>query len=82
MTQQQDIVQRKLSILELGEILGTISKACHSLGVTRQFTNDIKGSREEQWAHGEVDAIIPASCSSGIPARGAIQGISLVSINP
>ena len=36
MTQIQYIINRKLNILELGEVLGNISEACRTLGISRQ----------------------------------------------
>lgn len=48
MTQQQYVIQRKLSILELGSKLGNISEACRRMGVSRQHFYDLKSAVEEK----------------------------------
>ncbi len=52
MTQRQYIINRKLSILELGSTLGNISEACRKLGVSRQHYYDIKTTIEEEGLEG------------------------------
>jgi transposase InsO family protein len=52
MTQRQYIINRKLSILELGQTLGNISEACRKLGVSRQHYYDIKTTIEEEGLEG------------------------------
>jgi transposase InsO family protein len=52
MTQKQYIINRKLSILELGKTLGNISEACRKLGVSRQHYYDIKSTIEEEGLEG------------------------------
>lgn len=55
MTQQQYIINRKLNILELGEMLGNISKACSTLGISRQHYYDIKTAIEEEGLEGLLE---------------------------
>jgi len=52
MTQQQYIINRKLSIIDLGKTLGNISDACRKLGVSRQHYYDIKKAIEEEGLDG------------------------------
>lgn len=52
MTQRQYIINRKLSIIELGKTLGNISEACRRLGVSRQHYYDIKTTIEEEGLEG------------------------------
>lgn len=52
MTQKQYIINRKLSIFELGKTLGNISEACRKLGVSRQHYYDIKATIEEEGLEG------------------------------
>lgn len=52
MTQQQYIISRKLSLLELGQTLGNITDACRKLGVSRQHYYDIKQAIEEEGLEG------------------------------
>jgi transposase InsO family protein len=52
MTQQQYIISRKLSLLELGQTLGNITDACRKLGVSRQHYYDIKLAIEEEGLEG------------------------------
>jgi hypothetical protein len=42
MTTQQKLIQKKLSLLELGEFLNNISEACRIHGCSRQHFYDIK----------------------------------------
>jgi transposase InsO family protein len=55
MTQQQYIINRKLSILELGSTLGNISEACRRLGVSRQHFYDIKQTIDEEGLEGLLE---------------------------
>jgi transposase-like protein len=55
MTQQQYIINRKLSILDLGKTLGNISDACRKLGVSRQHYYDIKKAIEEEGLDGLLE---------------------------
>jgi len=55
MTQQQYIINRKLNILELGEVLGNISEACRVLGISRQHYYDIKTAIEEEGLQGLLE---------------------------
>jgi transposase InsO family protein len=55
MTQQQYIIQRKLSIVELSEQLGNISDACRKLGVSRQHYYDIKAAIAEDGIQGLLE---------------------------
>ncbi|MBF0518323.1 MAG: helix-turn-helix domain-containing protein [Nitrospirae bacterium] len=52
MTQGQYIINRKLSILDLGKTLGNISEACRKLGVSRQHYYDIKDTIEKEGLEG------------------------------
>jgi transposase InsO family protein len=52
MTQQQYIINRKLSILDLGRTLGNISDACRKLGVSRQHYYDIRKAIDEEGLDG------------------------------
>jgi hypothetical protein len=45
-TQQQYIIRRKISVVELAQTLGNISEACRSLRVSRQHYYDIKSALE------------------------------------
>ncbi len=55
MTSQQYVIQRKLSILELGQTLGNVSEACRRLGVSRQHHYDIKAEIEEYGIEGLIE---------------------------
>ena len=55
MTQQQYIINRKLSILDLGRTLGNISDACRRLGVSRQHYYDIKKTIDEEGLDGLLE---------------------------
>jgi transposase InsO family protein len=55
MTQQQYIINRKLSIVQLGSTLGNISEACRRLGVSRQHFYDIKQTIEEEGLDGLLE---------------------------
>lgn len=55
MTQSQYIINRKLSLVELGEKLGNISLACKQLGVSRQHYYDIKNVLEEEGIDGLLE---------------------------
>lgn len=55
MTQSQYIINRKLSLVELGEKLGNISEACRNLGVSRQHYYDIKKAVEENGIDGLLE---------------------------
>ena len=55
MTQQQYIINRKLSILDLGRTLGNISDACRKLGVSRQHYYDIKKAIDEEGLDGLLE---------------------------
>jgi hypothetical protein len=48
MTQQQNIIKRKLNMLDFSEQLGNISEACRRLGVSRQHYYDIKAALHEE----------------------------------
>ncbi len=48
MTTQQKLVQKKLSLLELGEYLQNVSEACRIHGCSRQHFYDIKKAYESQ----------------------------------
>lgn len=53
MTQSQKLIRAKLSLLELGDLLNNVSKACRVMGVSRQHFYDIKEAYEE----GGVEAL-------------------------
>lgn len=55
MTPNQYIIQRKLSILELGATLGNISDACRKMGASRQHYYDIKATLEQEGLEGLVE---------------------------
>ena len=55
MTQQQYIISRKLSLLELAQTLGNITDACRKLGVSRQHYYDIKEVIEEEGLEGLLE---------------------------
>lgn len=55
MTPNQYIIQRKVSILELGKTLGNISEACRKMGASRQHYYDIKTTLEEEGLEGLVE---------------------------
>lgn len=53
MTQSQKLIRAKLSLLELGDLLNNVSKACRVMGVSRQHFYDIKAAYDE----GGVEAL-------------------------
>lgn len=55
MTQQQYIIRRKASILDLASQLGNISDACRKLGVSRQHYYDIKSALQEEGIEGLLE---------------------------
>lgn len=56
MTQQQNyIINRKVNIVELGQVLGNISDACRKLGVSRQHYYDIKQALREDGIEGLIE---------------------------
>lgn len=55
MTQQQYIISRKLSLLELAQTLGNITDACRKLGVSRQHYYDIKEAIDEEGLEGLLE---------------------------
>lgn len=55
MTQQQYIIRRKVSIVELADKLGNISAACRNLGVSRQHYYDIKAAIQEDGLEGLLE---------------------------
>jgi transposase InsO family protein len=55
MTPNQYIIQRKLSILELGNTLGNISEACRKMGASRQHYYDIKTTLAEEGIEGLIE---------------------------
>lgn len=52
MTTQQKLVQKKLTLLELGEYLQNVSEACRINGCSRQHFYDIKKAYESQGLEG------------------------------
>ena len=52
MTTQQRLVQKKLTLLELGEYLQNVSEACRISGCSRQHFYDIKQAYESQALEG------------------------------
>jgi hypothetical protein len=57
MTLNQYIIQRKLSLLELGTTLGNISDACRKMGASRQHYYDIKATLEEEGLEGLIGVV-------------------------
>ncbi len=55
MTHQQDIIRRKLNILDLSSQLCNISEACRKLGVIRQHCYDIKTALQEEEIEGLLE---------------------------
>lgn len=55
MTPNQYIIERKLSILDLGQTLGNISEACRKMGASRQHYYDIKATLEEGGLEGLIE---------------------------
>lgn len=55
MTQDQYIIQRKLSVIDLAKTLGNISEACRKLGVSRQHYYDIKTALKEDGVEGLLE---------------------------
>ena len=55
MTQDQYIINRKVNIVELGQMLGNISDACRKLGVSRQHYYDIKQALKEDGIDGLLE---------------------------
>jgi len=52
MTTQQKLIQKKLSLLELGDFLSNVSEACRIHGCSRQHFYDIKKAYESQGIDG------------------------------
>ena len=52
MTTQQKLVQKKLTLLELGEYLQNVSEACRISGCSRQHFYGIKTAYESQGLEG------------------------------
>ena len=52
MTTQQKLVQKKQTLLELGEYLQNVSEACRISGCSRQHFYDIKKAYESQGLEG------------------------------
>ncbi len=52
MTTQEELIRRKQSLLELGEYLHNISRACKIHGVSRQHFYDIRKAYEERGLEG------------------------------
>lgn len=55
MTREQYIINRKVSIVELGQTLGNISDACRKIGVSRQHYYDIKQALLEDGVEGLME---------------------------
>lgn len=55
MTQQQYLIKRKLSLLELAQTLGSVSDACRKLNVSRQHFYDVKKALSEEGVQGLVE---------------------------
>ena len=55
MTQDQYIINRKLSIVELGQTLGNISDACRKMGVSRRHYYDVKKAIEQEGLAGLLE---------------------------
>ena len=49
------IINRKLSIVELGETLGNISDACRKMGVSRRHYYDVKKAIEQEGLEGLIE---------------------------
>ncbi|MEA2031164.1 MAG: helix-turn-helix domain-containing protein, partial [candidate division Zixibacteria bacterium] len=58
MTTQQKLVQKKQTLLELGEYLQNVSEACRINGCSRQHFYDIKKVYESQGLEGLKEKII------------------------
>ena len=63
MTTDQRIARRKLSLLELAQDLGNVSKACKLVGYSRQQFYEIRRNYQTYGAAGPYR-----------PARGAVPG--------
>jgi transposase InsO family protein len=55
MTQQQYLIKRKLSLVELAQTLGSVSDACRKLNVSRQHFYDVKKALAEEGVQGLVE---------------------------
>lgn len=55
MTKGQDIIRRKLNLVDLGEVLGNFSEACRKFGVSRQHYYDIKNTIKEEGIEGLME---------------------------
>lgn len=55
MTQQQYLIKRKLSLIELSQTLGSVSEACRKLNVSRQHFYDVKKALAEEGVQGLVE---------------------------
>lgn len=55
MTQQQYLIKRKLTMLELAQTLGSVSEACRKLNVSRQHFYDVKKALEEEGIEGLLE---------------------------
>ena len=47
MTREEKLIQRKMSLLELAEVLANVSQACRIGGISRQHFYDIKTAYEQ-----------------------------------
>lgn len=55
MTQQQYLIKRKLSLIELSQTLGSVSEACRKLNVSRQHFYDVKKALAEEGIQGLIE---------------------------
>ena len=55
MTQQQYVIKRKLSLVELAQTLGSVSEACRKLNVSRQHFYDVKKALAEEGLQGLIE---------------------------
>ena len=57
MTTQKKVARRKLSLLELAQELGNVSKACRLMGYSRQQFYEIRRNYQTYGADGLIDRL-------------------------
>jgi hypothetical protein len=54
MTRDQNIIRRKLNMVELGEVLGNVSEACRRLSVSRQHRYNTERTNQGKHCQGRT----------------------------
>ena len=75
MTTQEKLIRQKLILLELGEYLNNVSRACRINGVSIQHFYDIKKAYEKHGLEGlkeKTRHMMPNSSAAGLYTKGRI----------